>query len=210
MKTLIIVLLLGCSTLPGRSQTIFELTEALAIDGEQLAVMRSTLQELVQGYDQLKNGFTHIRDIVKDNFNLHKTFLDALWVISPAVRGDPRMSRIVNMSSRIMAAYRRGGVLVAGSPLFSDPERSYINGTLSGVLGNCNQQLEELAMVSTDNTLRMSDDQRIEVLSRIDAEVRAELAYLQQFNDTLALEAARRQKEAGDLHILKLLYGLPD
>jgi hypothetical protein len=65
-------------------------------------------------------------------------------------------------------------------------------------------------MVSTDNTLRMSDDQRIEVLGRIDAEVKAELAYLQQFNDTLALEAARRQKEAGDLHTLKLLYGLLD
>lgn len=204
------MLVLGCSVLPVRSQSIFELTEQLAIDGEELAVMRSTLQELVQGYDQMKTGFAHIRDIVKDNFNLHKTFLDALWVTSPAVRADPRMTSIVNTMTRTMAAYRSGSALVAGSPVFIAQELSYIIGTRSAVLTRCNQQMEELAMVSTDNTLRMSDDQRIEVLGRVDAETRAEFAFLQQFNDTLAFEVARRQKEAGDLHTLKHLYGLPD
>lgn len=207
---MIILVILGCGCLDVRSQSILELTEQLAIDGEQLAVMRSTLQELVQGYNQLKNGFTQIRDIAKDNFNLHKTFLDALWVLSPAVRGDPRMGTIVNNASRIMAGYRSGGALVAGNPVFSGEELSYIYGTLSILLTHCNQDLEELAMVSTDNELRMSDEDRLQALGRIDTRLQAELAFSQEFNNTLAVEVARRRKEAGDIHTLKRLYGLPD
>lgn len=210
MKILLTILILGCSVLQARSQSIFELTEQLAIDGEQLAVMRSTLKELVQGYDQLKSGFTHIRDIVKDNFNLHKTFLDAQWILSPAVHALPQMTSIVNTTQRIMTGYRSGNTTFANNPVFTTQELSYITGTQSALLTRCNQHLEEFAMVSTDNTLRMTDDQRIDVLTRIDAELKAEYAFLQQFNDTLALEAARRRKESGDLHTLKLLYGLPD
>lgn len=210
MKKILIILVLGCCAFTGRSQSIVELAEQLVIDGEQLAVMRSTLQELVQGYEQLKNGFTHIRDIVKDNFRLHKTFLDALWVLSPAVRGDPRITGIINTTSRIMAAYRSGGAMVAGSPVFTAQELDYMQGVLSALLSRCNQQLEELTMVTTDDELRMSDEQRIAVLGRIDTETRAENRFIQDFNNTIAVEAARRRKEAGDLHTLKILYGIPD
>jgi hypothetical protein len=210
MIKLLVILLLGCCALPARSQSILELTEQLAVDGEELAVMRSTLQELIQGYNQLKTGFTQIRDIAKDNFNLHKGFLDALWVLSPAVRGDPRMSTIVSAVSQIMAGYRNGGALVARNPVFSSQEQSYIQGTLSALLTHCNQDLEELSMVTTDNELRMSDEERLQALGRIDARLRTELAFSQEFNNTLAVEAARRQKEAGDLNTLKRLYGLPD
>jgi len=193
----------------GRSQSIVELTEQIIVDGEQLAAMRSTLQELVQGYGQLKDGFTQIREIVKDNFNLHKGYLDALWVLSPMVRGDPRITTIITTAARIMTGYRNGGAL-ASSPVFSAQEQSYFSGTFSILLTHCNQDLEELAMVATDNALRMSDEERLQALGRIDTRMRGELGFLEEFNNTLALEVARRQKEAADLNTLKRLYGLPD
>lgn len=210
MFKLLVLLFFGCCSLSARSQSIVELTEQLAIDGEELAVMRSTLQELIDGYNQLKNGFTQIRDIAKDNFNLHKTFLDALWVLSPAVRGDPRMGTMVTMASQIGSGYRSAGALVAGNPVFSGQELSYINGTLSALLTHCNQDLEELSMVTTDNELRMSDEERLQAMGRIDTRMQAELAFSREFNNTLAVEVARRQKEAGDINTLKRLYGLPD
>lgn len=209
MQKIVIILFLVCCFVTVRSQSIVELTEQLVVDGEELAAMKSTLQELINGYDELKTGFTHIRDIVKDNFNLHKSFLDALWIPSPVVISDPRMATIANTAARIVTSYRRGGAIVAGNPVFSPGESNYISGTLSALLARCNQELEELAMVTTDDELRMSDDQRLEVLGRIDTQLRTELGFLQQFNNTLAVEAARRQKEAGDLHTLKILYGLP-
>lgn len=209
MQKMLLILALGLLSMTGRSQSILDLTEQLAFDAQKLASLKSTLQDMYQGYTQLKTGYTRIRDIVKDNFNLHKAFLDALWVVSPSVRNDPRLTTILNTATRIVSEYRAGASRASGNPVFTASELAYITGTLSALLRRCNQALEELAMVTTDNGLRMSDDQRIQVLDRIDTETRAELGFLQQFNNTLALEAARRQKEAGDINTLKQLYGLP-
>jgi hypothetical protein len=210
MTKLILVLTLGLGSITGRGQSILDLTEQIAFDAQKLGSLKSTLQEMVQGYNQLKTGYTHIRDIARDNFNLHQAFLDALWVLSPAVRSDPRLTTIVNTTNRIVAEWRNGTARVSGTPLFTAQELNYITGTLSALMTRCNQDLEELAMVTTDNELRMSDDQRLQALDRIDSQLKAELSFLQQFNNSLALEAARRQKEAGDIHTLKRLYGLPD
>jgi hypothetical protein len=209
MNKIFLILALALLAMSGQSQSILDLTQQLAFDTEKLASLKSTLQEMVQGYTQLKTDYTRIRDIVKDNFNLHKAFLDALWVLSPAVRGDPRMGAIVNTASKIITAYR-SGALTAANPVFTAQELAYINGTLAALLDRCNEELDELSMVTTDFELRMSDDQRIAVLDHIEANLQTELAFCREFNKTLAVEAARRQKEAGDLHTLKRLYGLPD
>jgi hypothetical protein len=210
MTKLILVLTLGLGSITGRGQSILDLTEQLAFDAQKLGSLKSTLQEMVQGYNQLKTGYTHIRDIARDNFNLHQAFLDALWVLSPAVRSDPRLTNIVNTANRIVAEWRNGTARISSTPLFTAQEVSYITGTLSALMTRCNQELEELALVTTDNELRMSDDQRLQALDRIDGQLKVELGFLQQFNNSLALEAARRQKEAGDIHTLKRLYGLSD
>jgi hypothetical protein len=210
MKKIMLMLALGLVFMTGRGQSILQLTEQIALDAQKLASLKSTLQEMYKGYDQLKDGYTHIRDVARDNFSLHKGFLDALLVTSPAVRGDPRMASIVNTANRVIAEYRSGTARVGSNPLFTAQELAYITGTLSALLTRCNRGLDELTMVTTDNTLRMSDDQRLQALDWIDAEVRSELAFLQQFDNTLAIEAALRQRDAGDIHTLKRLYGLPD
>jgi hypothetical protein len=210
MKKIMLVLALGLVFMTGRGQSILQLTEQIALDAQKLASLKSTLQEMYKGYDQLKNGYTRIRNVARDNFSLHKGFLDALLVTSPAVRGDPRMASIVNTANRVIAEYRSGTAQMGSNPLFTAQELSYITGTFSALLTRCNRALDELTMVTTDNDLRMSDDQRLQALDRIDAEVRSELGFLQQFDNTLAVEAALRQRDAGDIHTLKKLYGLPD
>ena len=210
MLKMIFILALGLVSVTVRSQSILDLTEQLAFDVEKLQSMKSTLQEMYDGYTELKTGYTHLRDIARDNFNLHKAFLDALWVVHPAVRDDPRLDEILNTTARIVGSWRQATARLSGNPVFTAQERDYITGTLSALLDRCSQALEELTLVATDNELRMSDAQRLASLDRIDAEVRSEAAFLQQFNNGVAVEAARRQREAGDINMLKKLYGLPD
>src|SRR5277367_5906746 len=106
MLKLLLLIVFGLTTSAARPQSILDLTEQLAIDGEKLASMKATLQDMYRGYTELQQGYTRIRDIVKGSFNLHEAFLDALWVLSPAVRGDPRLEAIVNTEYRIVAAYK--------------------------------------------------------------------------------------------------------
>lgn len=208
MLKLIFLLGLGLSTGAARSQTIVQLTEQLVFDAQKLTSMKSTLKQMYTGYDELKNGYTRIRDLAKRNFNLHQAFLDALWVLSPAVRSDPRITEIINTEYAIVANYKQAITRVSGSPVFTVQELTYITGTLANLLQRSLEAVEELGMITTDNELRMSDAQRLEALDRIDTGIKDQLAFLQRFDDELAVETARRNNEANDINTLKSIYGL--
>jgi hypothetical protein len=206
---MLLTLALGLSAGKASPQSIVDLTEELVLDAQKLASLKSTLKDMEQGYDQLKDGYTKIRDIAQGNFSLHQAFLDALWILSPAVRNDPRLTEILNTEYRIVAAYKAATGSLGANPVFSPDEMTYINGTFSAVLERSTQAVEELTMVTTDNQLRMSDDQRLQAMDRIDGDMKSELAFLQQFDNELAIEAARRNQESNDINTLKSLYGLP-
>ena len=193
-----------------RAQSIAELTEELALDVQKLSSMKSTLQEMYQGYTELKNGYTRIRDVVKDNFNLHEAFLDALWVLSPAVRSDPRLQEIINTEYRLVQAYQAATGRLSGQSVWTTQELGFITGTFSTLLQRSLQVVEELTMITTDNELRMNDAQRLQALGRIDTEIKDELGFMERFDQELAIEAARRGQETNDINTLKSLYGLPN
>jgi hypothetical protein len=163
---------------------------------------------MYQGYEELQKGYTRIRDIVKDNFNLHEVFLDALWVVSQAVRNDPRLEEIFNTEYRIVTLYKTATAGAGGNPMWTSQELGYINGTLGAVLQRSQQAIDELTMVTTDNELRMSDAERLSALDRIGTELRQELAFMERFNNELTIETARRNQESNDVNTLRSLYGL--
>ena len=193
-----------------RAQSIADLAEELALDAQKLSSMKATLQEMYQGYTELKNGYTRIRDVVKDNFNLHEAFLDALWVLSPAVRSDPRLQEIINTEYRLVQAYQAATGRLSGQSVWTTQELGFITGTFSTLLQRSLQVVEELTMITTDNELRMNDAQRLQALGRIDTEIKDELGFMERFDQELAIEAARRGQETNDINTLKSLYGLPN
>lgn len=192
------------------SQSIADLLAQLSLDTEKLTTMKSTLQDMYKGYQTLSEGYTRIRDVAKDNFNLHRIFLDGLWILSPAVRNNPHITSIVNTETRFMTDYKMGTAQLGGpkNP-FTAQELDYIVDTYATLLKLTEQGIEELTMITTDNQLRMSDAQRLQAISRIDADAQTRLRLLQQFNDMLAIQAAQRQKTGTDINTLKSLYGLP-
>ncbi|HXD77598.1 MAG TPA: hypothetical protein VN616_07305 [Puia sp.] len=208
-KTILLFSLLATSNVHGRAQTVADLLLQLELDKEKLTSMKNTLQEMYQGYETLQAGYTHIRDIAKSNFNLHQAFLDALLAISPVVAGDPRIGAILDAEYRIVSGYRAANAKWSGSGVFTAQELEYIVGTYAALLHRCRQSVEELTMVLTADQLRMSDAERMQVIGRIDTETRAQLAAMQELDNTLSLQATRRLKEAGDINALRQLYGLP-
>lgn len=197
-------------TLAGRSQTVADLINQLILDKEKLTAMKNTLQNMYTGYETLKNGYTRVRDIAKANFNLHQAFLDALWILSPPVSGDPRISEILNMEYNIVAGYKTASARIKTNPLFTAQELSYILNTWSALLQHSIQAVEELTMILTDHQLQMSDAQRLEAIDRIHTDVRGQYNAMIQLNNSLSVQAAQRQKETNDIHSLKQLYGIPN
>jgi hypothetical protein len=202
--------LLGALGRPAHAQSIADLLIQFELDKEKLSSMKNTLQEMYQGYTELKQGYTRIRDIAKGNFNLHAGFLDALLAISPAVRGDPRITVIINSEYSIVSGYQTANTRWTTAGVFTGQELDYIIGTYSAVLQRCLQSIEELTMILTADQLRMSDAERMQAMGRIDTDTQAQLAMMQELDNTLSLQTAQRLREAGDINTLKALYDLPN
>jgi hypothetical protein len=206
----LLISLLGAMGARARAQSIAELLVQLSLDEQKLSSMKSTLQQMYQGYATLEHGYTNIRDIAKGNFDLHKGFLDALWLISPAVQNDPRITNILNAEYSIVSGYRNAGGRWSASGVFTPQELNYIIETYSALLQRCEQSIEELTMVIAADQLRMSDDQRMQAIGRIDTDTREQMGILRQLDNTLSIQTAQRLKEGGDINTLKLLYGIPN
>jgi hypothetical protein len=208
MHKVMITLGLSLLTVAGRPQTVADLIEQLVLDKEKLTAMKGTLQDMYTGYETLKNGYTRVRDIAKANFSLHQVFLDGLWVLSPAVSGDPRISEILKMEYNIVAGYKTASARIRSSPVFTAPELGYILNTYSALLQHSIQAVEELTMILTDHQLQMSDVERLQAIDRIHTDVRGQYNAMVQLNNSLSVQAAQRQKETNDINTLKQLYGI--
>jgi len=192
-----------------QGQSVFDLTEQLALDKEKLSSMKSTLDDMYKGYETLKVGYTHIRDIAQGNFNLHQLFLEALWVVSPSVSGDPRIRNILDMEYRIVTEYRTAVARWGRNPVFGAQEITYVSTLWSGLLNKSLQAVEELTLVLTDGQLQMTDAQRLQAIDRIESDIRGQYISLQRLDNNLAIQEAQRQKENNDINTLKSLYGIP-
>jgi hypothetical protein len=210
-KLFIIVTITMVTTVTGNAdaQSIEQLVEQLILDKEKLTSLKANLQQMDNGYTLLKNGYTNVRNIAKGTFSLHKAYLDALLLVSPAVRNDPRIATIINAEYGIVAGYHAANARWSGSGVFTPQELSYIIDLYSMLLQRCMQSIEELTMVLTADQLRMSDGQRMQAIGRIDADTKQQLAILQQLDNNLSLQTEQRLKEQGDINTLESIYATP-
>ena len=212
MKKLFIVITITLvTTVTGNAdaQSIEQLVEQLILDKEKLTSLKANLQQMDNGYTLLKNGYTNVRNIAKGTFSLHKAYLDALLLVSPAVRNDPRIATIINAEYSIVAGYHAANARWSGSGVFTPQELTYIIDLYSMLLQRCMQSIEELTMVLTADQLRMSDGQRMQAIGRIDEETRQQLAILQQLDNNLSIQTEQRLKEQGDINTLNSMYAIP-
>ncbi|MFX5583033.1 hypothetical protein ABTE20_20720, partial [Acinetobacter baumannii] len=78
----------------------------LLLNIEKLAQFKKILKNMKNGYQIIFKGYTAVKDISQGNFNLHKTFLDGLMQVSPAVKKYKRIADIISYQLRISKEYK--------------------------------------------------------------------------------------------------------
>jgi hypothetical protein len=201
-------ILLLFSAGPTRSQSIGDLITQLVLDAQKLTELKTTLQDMVNGYKVIDKGYTAIKNIAEGNFNLHKAFLDALLAVSPAVRNDPRVSDILRAASSILSEYQAASKQWHADPHFTTPELNYIDDTYSALFHRSIQSIDELTLSITPGQLRMSDAQRLQAIGRAYTDITRQLSFLRQFNNSIVVQAIRRAQEENDILTLQSIYGI--
>ena len=204
--TILLIILSGCITTKLSAQS--EEAQQLLLNVEKLAQFKQILSDMKKGYQIISNGYSTIKDLSQGNFNLHKTFLDGLMTVSPMVRKYKRVADIINNQVTIVKEYRITFSRFKQDGNFNLSEIEYLGKVYSNLFTQSLNDLDELTIIITDSKLRMSDDERLEAIDRIHANMQDKLLFLRHFNNNTTILAVQRAREKKDVITMKNIYGI--
>lgn len=210
MKKLIILLLVALFGMVQVQKASAQSQEAqqLLLNIEKLAQFKQILADMKKGYQILEGGYNTIKDISQGNFSLHKAFLDGLMAVSPAVRNYRKVAEIVDYQVTLVSEYRRAYNRFMADDNFNAGEINYLAGVYDHLLKESLRNLDELLLVITAGQARMSDDERLEAIDRIHADMQDKLLFLRSFNNNTSVLALQRARERNDAQSTKKVYGI--
>jgi len=183
--------------------------QQLLLDVQKLAQLKGILSDMYKGYQVVSSGYETIKNISEGNFNLHQVFLDGLLAVSPAVQNYERIADIINDQILIVKEYKNAFNQFKMDANFTIEEITYLGKVYSNLFNASLKDIDELIMVITASTLRMSDDERLSSIDKIFAGMQDKLTFLRYFNNNTTLLAVQRAKERNDVSTMQNIYGSP-
>jgi len=210
MKKLVIILnLVFYSLLPVyKVSAQADEIKQLLLNIEKLAQFKQILSDMKKGYQILEGGYNTIKDISEGNFNLHKAFLDGLMEVSPTVRNYRRVAGIINYQIVLVKEYRNAYDRFKRDNNFNTDELSYLGRVYDNLFKESLRNLDELLTVITAGKTRMSDDERLQTIDRIYADMQEKLIFVRHFNNNTTILAVQRAKERNDAQTIQKIYGI--
>ena len=191
-----------------KAQTIADAIQQLALDYQKLAGLKSMLQEMYKGYELVSNGYNSVKNISKGNFDLHDAFLNGLMLVSPTVRKYPRVKDIITEQTLLVSEYKSAYSSFKQDKHISVSEISYMTDVYNSLISQSLENISELTLVMADNKLRMSDNDRLQLIDHIYTTGHDQLTFLRSFNAQAQSVALSRATNANDQQALKKLYGI--
>ncbi|RKR80683.1 hypothetical protein BDD43_0815 [Mucilaginibacter gracilis] len=191
-----------------KAQTIADAIQQLALDYQKLAGLKSTLQEMYKGYDMISKGYNSVKNISKGSFDLHDAFLNGLMVVSPTVRKYPRVKDIICDQTTLISEYKSAYGSFKQDKHITTDEISYMTDVYNSLISQSLENINELSLVMADNKLRMSDNERLQMIDHIYATGHEQLTFLRSFNAQAQSVALERATDNNDHEAVKKLYGI--
>jgi len=182
--------------------------EQLLLNVEKLAQLKQILTDLKKGYEIVSTGYNTIKNISEGNFDLHKTFLDGLMEVSPAIRNYKRVADIINYQILIVKEYKNAYRRFKQDDNFTPGEIKYLGSVYTNLFKQSLKSLDALTTILTDGDLRMSDDERLKAIDDVFISMQDKLLFLRHFNNNTTILAIQRAREKKDVSTAQKIYGL--
>ena len=205
-KLKILVVLLTMILPPNKAVAQIQEMQQLLLNIEKLAQFKQILSDMKKGYEILTGGYKAVKDLTEGNFNLHKTFLDALMQVSPTVKNYKRVGDIINYQILLIKESKTAFKRFVNSRSFTESEVAYFEKVYDNIFKQSLRNLDELTMVITANKLRMSDDERLKAIDAIYFQMEDKLLFLRNFNESSNILAIQRAKERNDVNAMSSIY----
>ena len=182
--------------------------EQLTLNLQKLAQMKSMLSSMYNGYSVLTKGYNEISSLSKGNFNLHEKYLKDMLAVSTPVKNYRKISSVIAKQSLLVTEYKAAFRQFRTVGLFAPAELADMKSAFDAIVRETAQHLDGLLLVLTPGKLRMSDEERVSAIDRIDADVDKSLADMKAMVNERRQFAAIRSKKKQDIDAMKVWYGL--
>jgi hypothetical protein len=207
-KGILLIALFLMLLIPMKSVAQAQELQQLILNIEKLAQFKEILSDMKKGYEILTGGYKAVKDMTQGNFNLHKTFLDALMQVSPTVKKYKRVGDIINYQILLIKESKNAIGKFSSIKGFTEKEILYFEKVYDNLFKQSLRNLEELTSVITANKLRMSDDERLAAIDAIYLEMQDKILFLRNFNASNDVLALQRAKEQNDVNAILSIYGV--
>src|SRR6266542_1225260 len=176
---------------------------------QQIAALHAYLDYVEKGYDIAKKGLDVIQEFKNGEFNLHETFFNSLKAVNPTVKNTAEVAEIIAMQSSIVNHFKDAIKTFKQSDQFNNDELIYINKVYANLTNYCLKDIDALMVVITNDSLQMGDDERMQQINIIYADMEDKNSFAQHFTNSAKLLVNQKVREQNDISVSRSLYGLP-
>ena len=176
---------------------------------QQIAALQVYLSYVEKGYDIAKKGLDVIQQFKNGEFNLHETFFNSLKAVNPKIKNTAEVAEIIALQISIVNHFKDAIKTYKESSQFNSDELTYINKVYTNLTTDCLKDIDALTSVITDDSLQMNDDERIQQINSIYADMQDKNSFTQYFTNSANMLANQRAWEQNDIWVSTSLYGLP-
>jgi hypothetical protein len=172
----------------------------------QIAANAVYAQYLKKGINIAQTGLTAITDIRNGEFNLHDLFFKGLSSINPKIKNWTKVADIISYQVNIVKSYKSGYAQIKASGQFSTAEIEYIYSVFSRLLDDCVAIILTLTDVLNVDFYKMSDDERIQRIDVLYANMQNNYKFCQKFSNNNMVMAMQRLKEQNEAAVSRKLF----
>jgi hypothetical protein len=172
---------------------------------KQIAKLEIYIIDLEKGYKIAREGLTTIGEIKKGEFNLHSLFFSSLQSVNPSVAKYSKIAVIISDQLSIISSFKSLIQYLNESGKLTNSEMQYVETVFANMENECTKNLNALIAVTTDETIEMTDDERIKRIDGIYVDMEDKYGFSQSFCDKANQICLLRNDEANEFGLFKTL-----
>jgi hypothetical protein len=174
----------------------------------QIAALKVYMGYAQKGYSVVRGGLHLIGDLKKGEVKLHGDYFNSLKKVNPRIKNYSKVVRIVWLQLKIIKIANKTIKGFKGDDLFHGSELDYIERCFARLFENCNRTLDELVLVTTDTTMVMTDDQRLERINALYETMLQDYTFCESFTSQALLLSFSKDREKKEIQYQRVLQGL--
>jgi hypothetical protein len=175
---------------------------------QQIAALQVYIDYAEKGYSIATKGLNTIQNIKNGDFNLHSNHFSSLFNVNPNIKKIGKVADIIAMQFFITKEVNGTIKYCIKSNQLSTAEFKYLKQVFANLINDCAKNLDELFDLITNGELQLKDDERVQRIDRLYADMQDKQVFVQSFGNAAKGLCVQRLNDHFDIEIENKLNDL--